>query len=217
MSSTLINVEVRNETGKQAAKRLRRQGRVPGVYYGAGIDPVALSIDAKELRAALAHKSSIMDMRLGSTEPVKCIIREVQWHPVHGTPLHVDFMGVKLTEKITMEVPIRLTGTAAGVKDGGTLQQLLRTLEIKCLPLDIPDAIEVDVSHLNIHDAIFVRDLPTDKFEILNEPEQIVVSVLAPRLEETPAPAAAPEATEPEVIGHGKKAEEEEGEESQKK
>ncbi len=215
MSSTLINVEVRNDIGKQAAKRLRRQGRVPGVYYSGGVDPVALSVDARELRAALAHKSSIMDVRLGSAEPVKCIIREVQWHPVYGTPVHVDFMGVKLTEKITMEVPIRLTGTAAGVKDGGTLQQLLRSLEIKCLPLDIPDAVDIDVSNLNIHDAIYVRDLPAEKFEILNEPEQMVVSVLAPRLEETPAPAAAPETAEPEVIGHGKKAEEE-GEESQK-
>ncbi len=216
MSSTLINVEVRKDIGKQAAKRLRREGRVPGVYYSGGVDPVALSVDARELRAALAHKSSIMDVRLGPGEPVKCIIREVQWHPVYGTPVHVDFMGVKLTEKITMEVPIRLTGTAAGVKDGGTLQQLLRSLEIKCLPLDIPDAVDIDVSNLNIHDAIFVRDLPAEKFEILNEPEQMVVSVLAPRLEETPAPAAAPETAEPEVIGHGKKAEEEEGEESQK-
>ncbi|MCG3158944.1 MAG: 50S ribosomal protein L25 [bacterium] len=216
MSSTLINVEVRNDIGKQAAKRLRREGRVPGVYYSGGVDPVALSVDAKELRAALAHKSSIMDVRLGSAEPVKCIIREVQWHPVYGTPVHVDFMGVKLTEKITMEVPIRLTGTAAGVKDGGTLQQLLRSLEIKCLPLDIPDAVDIDVSNLNIHDAIYVRDLPAEKFEILNEPEQMVISVLAPRLEETPVPAAAPETAEPEVIGHGKKAEEEEGEESQK-
>ncbi len=216
MSSTLINVEVRNDIGKQASKRLRREGRVPGVYYSGGVDPVALSVDAKELRAALAHKSSIMDVRLGSAEPVKCIIREVQWHPVYGTPVHVDFMGVKLTEKITMEVPIRLTGTAAGVKDGGTLQQLLRSLEIKCLPLDIPDAVDIDVSNLNIHDAIYVRDLPAEKFEILNEPEQMVISVLAPRLEETPVPAAAPETAEPEVIGHGKKAEEEEGEESQK-
>lgn len=215
MRSTLINVEVRNDIGKQSAKRLRRAGRVPGVYYSGGVDPLALSVDAKELRAALAHKSSIMDVRLGSAEPVKCIIREVQWHPVFGTPVHVDFMGVKLTEKITMEVPIRLTGAAAGVKDGGTLQQLLRTLEIKCLPLDIPDAVDVDVSNLNIHDAIYVRDLPAEKFEILNEPEQMVVSVLAPRLEETPAAAAAPETAEPEVIGHGKKAEEE-GEESQK-
>lgn len=215
MSSTLINVEVRNDIGKQASKRLRREGRVPGVYYSGGVDPVALSVDAKELRAALAHKSSIMDVRLGAAEPVKCIIREVQWHPVYGTPVHVDFMGVKLTEKITMEVPIRLTGTAAGVKDGGTLQQLLRSLEIKCLPLDIPEAVDIDVSNLNIHDAIYVRDLPAEKFEILNEPEQMVISVLAPRLEETPVPAAAPETAEPEVIGHGKKAEEK-GEETQK-
>lgn len=216
MSSTLINVEVRKDIGKQAAKRLRREGRVPGVYYSGGVDPVALSVDARELRAALAHKSGIMDVRLGSAEPVKCIIREVQWHPVYGTPVHVDFMGVKLTEKITVEVPIRLTGTAAGVKDGGTLQQLLRSLEIKCLPLDIPEAVDIDVSNLNIHDAIYVRDLPADKYEILNEPEQLVISVLAPRLEETPVPAAAPEAAEPEVIGHGKKAEEEDGEESHK-
>jgi large subunit ribosomal protein L25 len=140
----------------------------------------------------------------------------VQWHPVYGMPVHVDLMGVRLTEKITVEVPIHLLGTAAGVKEGGTMQQVLRTLEIKCLPLDIPEAINVDISHLNIHDAVYVRDLQTEKIEILTDREQIVVSVLAPRLEEVAAPAPVAEEAEPEVIERGKKPEEEK-EEPEKK
>lgn len=211
-----LNVEVRNETGKQIAKRIRRDGKVPGIYYIHGENPISFSVDAKELRTALTHKSSILDVNLGQAEPAKCIIREVQWHPVSGVPLHVDLMGVRLTEEVTIEVPILLVGSAAGAKDGGTLQQILRTLEIKCLPLDIPETINVDVSNLNIHDAIYVRDLKYEKIEILNDLEQIVVSVLAPRLEEAAAPAPAAETAEPEVIERGKKPEEEKEEAAKK-
>ncbi|MCL4707253.1 50S ribosomal protein L25 [bacterium] len=211
-----LNVEVRNETGKQIAKRIRRDGKVPGIYYIHGENPISFSVDAKELRTALTHKSSILDVNLGQAEPAKCIIREVQWHPVSGVPLHVDLMGVRLTEEVTVEVPILLVGSAAGAKDGGTLQQILRTLEIKCLPLDIPETINVDVSNLNIHDAIYVRDLKYEKIEILNDLEQIVVSVLAPRLEEAAAPAPAAETAEPEVIERGKKPEEEKEEAAKK-
>ncbi|KAA0231577.1 50S ribosomal protein L25 [candidate division KSB1 bacterium] len=211
-----LNVEVRNETGKQIAKRIRRDGKVPGIYYIHGENPISFSVDAKELRTALTHKSSILDVNLGQAEPAKCIIREVQWHPVSGVPLHVDLMGVRLTEEVTVEVPIVLVGSAAGAKDGGTLQQILRTLEIKCLPLDIPETINVDVSNLNIHDAIYVRDLKYEKIEILNDLEQIVVSVLAPRLEEAAAPAPAAETAEPEVIERGKKPEEEKEEAAKK-
>lgn len=211
-----LNVEVRNETGKQIAKRIRRDGKVPGIYYIHGENPISFSVDAKELRTALTHKSSILDVKLGQAEPAKCIIREVQWHPVSGVPLHVDLMGVRLTEEVTVEVPILLVGSAAGARDGGTLQQILRTLEIKCLPLDIPETINVDVSNLNIHDAIYVRDLKYEKIEILNDLEQIVVSVLAPRLEEAAAPAPAAETAEPEVIERGKKAEEEKEEAAKK-
>lgn len=211
-----LNVEVRNETGKQIAKRIRRDGKVPGIYYIHGENPISFSVDAKELRTALTHKSSILDVNLGQAEPAKCIIREVQWHPVSGVPLHVDLMGVRLTEEVTVEVPILLVGSAAGARDGGTLQQILRTLEIKCLPLDIPETINVDVSNLNIHDAIYVRDLKYEKIEILNDLEQIVVSVLAPRLEEAAAPAPAAETAEPEVIERGKKPEEEKEEAAKK-
>lgn len=211
-----LNVEVRNETGKQIAKRIRRDGKVPGIYYIHGENPISFSVDVKELRTALTHKSSILDVNLGQAEPAKCIIREVQWHPVSGVPLHVDLMGVRLTEEVTVEVPILLVGSAAGARDGGTLQQILRTLEIKCLPLDIPETINVDVSNLNIHDAIYVRDLKYEKIEILNDLEQIVVSVLAPRLEEAAAPAPAAETAEPEVIERGKKPEEEKEEAAKK-
>ena len=211
MSQTVLQVQVRTDTGKQVAKRLRRNGMIPGVYYIRGEQAVPLAVDVKHLRSTLARKSSIIDVGFNNGESSKCIVREVQWDPLKSTPLHIDLMGVKLTEKVTVEVSIQIVGSAVGVKNGGILQQLLRELEIECLPLDIPEKITVDVSALDIHDAIHVADLKLDKIEILVDPDQVIVSVLPPRLEETPAAAPGEEAKEPELIGRAKEEEGEEG------
>ena len=212
--NNVLQAQPRPESGKQAAKRLRRSGMVPGIYYTHGQQAVPFSVNAKELRNTIRSKSSILDLSLDNAEAAKCVIREVQWDPVKGDPLHVDLLGVTLTEKVAVEVPIQIVGTAAGAKEGGVLQQLLRELEIECLPLDIPEAVKVDVSELKIHDSVHVSDLKLEKIEILNDPNQVILSVLAPRLEEEPAAEAAAEEAEPEVIGHGKKEEAEAEEES---
>lgn len=215
MNQTSLQVQVRQSLGKQAAKRLRRQGLIPGIYYIHGQASVAFAVEAKHLRSTLTRKSSILDVSFGNGDTAKCIVREVQWDPVKGSPLHLDLLGVKLTERIKVAVPIRFTGNAAGVKLGGVLQPLLRELDIECLPLDIPDEVSVDVSALEINQSIHVGDLKLEKVEVLNNPEQVIVAVLPPRLEEVAAPSPTEEAKEPEVIGHGKK--EEEGEEESAK
>ena len=220
MNQSSIEVLQRADTGKQVAKRLRRDGRVPGIYYYHGQKPVPFSVNTKELRALLAHKSGLIDVNFQGGETSKCVVREVQWDPLSGAPVHIDFLGINLTEKVKVEVPVRLIGTAVGVKTGGgVLQQLLRELEIECLPLDIPEAITIDVSPLEIHHSFHVSDLKLDRIEILTDSEQVIVSILSPRLEETPAAAAGEESKEPEVITQKKKDEaaEEGGKEGGKK
>ncbi|MGH7495053.1 MAG: 50S ribosomal protein L25 [bacterium] len=208
MNQTSLQVQVRQDIGKQSAKRLRRQGMIPGVYYIHGQASVNFSVDAKYLRNTLMHKSSVIDVHFSNGDTAKCVVREVQWDPVESSPLHLDLMGVRLTEKIKVAVPVRVTGNAAGVKAGGVLQQLLRELEIECLPLDIPEAVTIDVSALEINQSVHVGDLTLEKIEILNQPEQVIVAVLPPRLEEAPAPGPVEEVKEPELIGHVKKEEE---------
>lgn len=215
MNKSVIEVQPRGNTGKQIAKRLRREGMVPGIYYYHGQKSVPFSVNAKELRNLLAHKSSLIDVNFKGGETSKCVVREVQWDPLSGAPVHIDFLGINIAEKVKVEVPIRLSGVAVGVKTGGgVMQQLMRELEIECLPLDIPEAITIDVSPLEIHHSFHVGDLKLDKIEILTDAEQVIVSVLSPRLEETTAAAAGEESKEPEVISQKKK--DEEGEEGGK-
>ena len=209
MNQSFIEVLPRMDTGKQVAKRLRRNGMVPGIYYFHGQKPLPFSVDTKALRNLLAHKSSLIDVKFKDGETSKCVVREVQWDPLSSAPIHIDFMGINIAEKVKVEVPIRIVGTAVGVKTGGgVLQQLLRELEIECLPLDIPEAVSVDVSQLEIHQALHVGDLKLEKIEILTDAEQVIVSVLPPRLEETVAAAPGEESKEPEVITQKKKDEE---------
>lgn len=209
MNQSSIEVQPRSDTGKQIAKRLRRSGMVPGIYYFHGQRPVPFSVNTKELRNMLAHKSSLIDVNFNGGDTAKCVVRAVQWDPLTSAPIHIDFMGINLAEKVKVEVPIRLIGTATGVKlGGGVLQQLLRELEIECLPLDIPEAVTVDVSPLEIHHSFHVGDLKLENIEILTDAEQVIVSVLSPRLEETPAVVPGADSKEPEVITQKKKDEE---------
>lgn len=207
MSQAMLEITVRRHVGKKIARHLRRAGDIPGIYYIRGEAAVPVSVNEKALRTVVLSKANLVDLNFNDGRKAKSVIREIQWDPMTSRPLHVDLMGIKLTEKITIEVPIRLIGSAAGVKEGGTLQVMLRELEIECLPLDIPDEITIDVSGMNIHDAVHVSDIKLEKVKILNDPEQVITSVLPPRIEETPVVEPTEEVAEPEVIGHGKKEE----------
>ncbi len=211
MAEALLNLSIRKEIGKKGARQMRRTGAIPGIFYIHGQDSVPISVNEKNLRTVIVSKANLVNLKFDNGRIEKCVIREVQWDPLTSSPLHVDLMGIKLTEKIKVKVSVRLAGSPVGVKEGGTLQTMLRELEIECLPLDIPEAISIDVSGLKIQDSVHVGDVQLDKVRILNDPEQVIVSVLPPKLEEAPA-AVAPteEKAEPEVIG--RKKEEAEGE-----
>jgi len=219
MSEIVLTVEKREATGKQVSKRLRRQGRIPGVYYIHGEEAVPFSVDEKQVHQLLRTDASIVDLQFESGKKVKCILRDVQWHPLQDRPVHVDLMGVKMTEEIEVDVPIHLVGEPVGVKrDGGVLQQNVREITVQCLPGDIPEHLEVDISHLEVGGALHIADLELEKVKILNDPTQSIAVVVPPRVEVAPAGPEEEEGVEPEVVGEEKKeegeaaAEEESGE-----
>jgi large subunit ribosomal protein L25 len=199
---------------KNAARRVRMKGRIPAVVYGAKEPAVAIEVDPKQIQKILhsdAGHNSIFDLEItGSTAKTKAMIVDWQYEPIKGTLIHIDLKRIALDKVITVEVPIQLVGTAVGVKtQGGILDQVLRELEIECLPGDIPSHIDVDVTNLSMGDVLRVSDLPhSDKLKFLTDEGTTVAHVVAIKEEAAPAAeevAAAPAApAEPEVVKKGK-------------
>jgi large subunit ribosomal protein L25 len=202
-----LKAQKRTVIGRNAIKNIKKEGLVPGVVYGSQAQPMALQVDGRELKNVLAHASSehvlveleIMD---GSQSTSRlALIQEVQHHPLKRDLLHVDFHAVSATEKITSEVPIEALGEALGVRTfGGLLEYSLRSLDVECLPQDLPDIIRIDVTNLNIGESFHVRDIPLPSgVEALTDADLTVVSVVASRVGEEVTPTVeAP--TTPEVI-----------------
>lgn len=214
-----LNAEPRAGTGKGSARRLRASGRIPAVIYGHGEKTRSLSVDGHELDrlfAGIAVESTIINLKVqGQRAPVNALVREVQRHPFRPEVLHVDFYQVHAGEEVSVEIPVRVTGTPIGVREGGVLQQVLHELSISCLPAAIPEAIEIDVSELQVNESLHVSDLPLQEgVTIQADPEQTVCSVVAPTVAVVEEEEAVPEEeaeAEPEVIGREP---EEEGEKS---
>lgn len=212
MSANLLELTVREKHGTRQAKKVRRAGDVPGIFYFHGKESIPFTVNGKALQSTLGKETTLLDVHFNTGDNRKCIVRGIQYHPISHAIIHIDFMGIKLDEKITVSVPIHLTGTASGVKnDGGILQQVLREIEIECLPGDIPESIDLDVTALNIGDSLTVSDLTTGKFVILGEADRTIVTITAPRAAEEPVAVEVPEGeAEPELVG--RKAEEEQTE-----
>ncbi|HEY7682828.1 MAG TPA: 50S ribosomal protein L25 [Gemmatimonadales bacterium] len=215
----LLEVERRTGTGKGAARSLRRSGKVPAVIYGHNRAPQALAVDhaaLTRLLSGISAGSTILDVAVDGGAPVKALIREIQRNPLRNTDvLHLDLYEVRADERISLEVPVHLIGTADGVRNfGGVLDQVMHRLQIRVFPADIPASVDIDVTNLAIGKSIFVRDVQLAKAEVLNDPSLPVCSVVAPRTEEAPAAVVAPEApAEPELI---RKPKPEEGEAEEK-
>jgi len=213
-----LTAQLREERGKGAARQLRMIGRIPATMYGHGDETRTLSIDAKEferLTATINTESTIVDVSIDGGKKIPVLIREVQKHAFRPDVLHVDFFQVHAGEKIKLTIPVRVIGTAAGVRNsGGVLQHSLHELEIECLPRDIPDAVEVDVTELEIGDTIHVRDLDIPKVKVFNDPDLSVCSVTTPTVAkvETEEELEDGEAPEPEVVGRAPAEGESEGE-----
>ena len=220
----VVEAQAREANGKNVARRERKAGRVPAVVYGAKKQPLAGSVDPKQisrvLRSASGH-NTIFDLQFDGAKE-KAMIVDWQYEPIKGALLHIDLKRIAMDQRLQVQVPIVLRGEAAGVKQqGGIMEQLLREVEVECLPSDIPANIEADVSHLVFGQVLRVKDLPNaeGKLEFVTDGEQPVAHVTAVKEVETPTPEATAEAAaavpaEPEVIKKGKQ-ETEEGAEAE--
>lgn len=204
-----LNAKPRGNTGKGAARALRREGRIPAVLYGAGIDSQPLSVSIQELERMFNSPEFTRGLiNLATGEAGKSqrtvMIKEFQRDPVKEHYLHIDFYEVKMDQKIATMVPVTTTGISQGVEDGGILQIIRRELEVYCLPANIPEQIEIDISELDVGDSVHVSEIPLSSgVEIPYEADFTILTVVSPKME-------APEEEEAE---EGEEGEREEGEE----
>jgi len=187
-----LKANIRTVKGNGAAKAMRREGRIPAVLYGRGTDPILLSVRTHDLEAVFkkaAGGQAILNLMIHNGETAKktAMIKELQAHPVSRNFLHVDFYEVDMKRKIRVKVPVVPVGKSKGVEDGGTLQLVRRELEVLCLPLEIPEAFEVDITELGIGDAIHVNEIRVDENIEIPEAEEVnftVLTVVSPKAEE---------------------------------
>ena len=202
MERPVLTAERREEVGKGAARKLRAKGLIPAIFYGSRSKSISLVVDPNELAKALQTEAGDnvvidLDIRKGDQSDRKVVmVKDLQIDPLQRTALHTDFYEVTMDEMVTVEVPIHLVGKAEGTKVGGILEQIRRTIQIQCLPGDIPKAIDVDVSPLKIGDSIHVQGLEVEKARIIFETNFTIATVVPPVVEEKVVEAAAPEAAE---------------------
>jgi large subunit ribosomal protein L25 len=230
----VLQATARETIGKNEARRTRRSGQVPAVLYG-GTDAIGarqatpIAVDPKALLKILHSESganTLISLKLEGGGDARVLVKEYQLDPITHQLLHADFYRVAMDRLLQVTIPVVLKGDAKGVKQqGGILEFVRREIEIECLPSDIPENVEIDVTELVLHQGIRLRDVATNpKWKPVTEPDTMLVHVIAPKAEEAPAAAetaataAAPAATaEPEVIKKGKKEEEEAGDKDKKK
>ncbi len=213
MTESILNLTSRTESGKKYAKKIRREGKVPGTFYFHGQKSISFTVGKKELNVLRSHDSGLLNVKFDGKDDRKCVIREIQYDPVSHSPIHIDLMGIKEGEKIHIDVPLHFTGTPIGVKnEGGVLHYIHRELEIECLPSHLPEFIEIDTSSLGVGDSITIADIEQENVRFINEPDTVVANVSIPKIStiEEEEKEGEEEITEPEVIG---KEEQEETEE----
>lgn len=222
MQPQKLGSEYRELFGKGSARKLRAEGRIPAVIYGSQEESIPIWIGERELRRILATKweTAIVDLSIKGKVEKECnaIIKDVQQHPATGRVLHVDFQYIHKGQKIRLDIPISVVGDPRGVKEmGGILEHGAREVAVRCMPSDIPDSIELDVSELGIHEAIHIRDVVEryPNVEFLDEPDVTLAIVLPPKVEVEPTLEEAEEAEEPEVIAKGKETSESEDKEKE--
>lgn len=198
MEEIRIKAEVRSGRGKGPARQMRREGGIPAILYGRDVEPVALSISAKDWRLLEMHMRSnaVIKMELtesGKTQERPVMIKKVQKRPVDYSIVHIDFLQVSMERVVQVEVPIHLVGNPVGVVNGGVVDQHLRTVMVESLPGQIPERIDVDISGLDIGDAIHIKEISIPGVKLLDAPDVAVVGVTPPEAEEAVAAPAAEE------------------------
>jgi large subunit ribosomal protein L25 len=201
-----IQVEAREVGSKRQARRIRRDGKIPGVLYGPKTPPVPLEVNKKEFsnRVAGLEGSHLVRLKSGSMALADkvALVKEMQYHPITGEVIHTDLYEVDLTARIQVRVPLHFVGKAAGVVRGGILQPIVREIEVECLPLDIPEFFNVEVSALDIGDSIHIEELPIPEgVTVVSESNLALVSVVPPTAAPAEAPAVTPEVQEEQKEG----------------
>lgn len=194
MEQINLSAQPRAERGKGPAGRLRVAGRVPGILYGPGVEgAIALALDGKELDKTLhthAGGNVLVNLEIAGDKNRTVMFKEVTRHPLKGTVVHVDLLEVNLNETVEIEVPVHLTGKAVGLAYGGIVQHETRTLTIECLPSQIPDTIEVDISAFNVGQSVHVKDIPLAQgLKAVDDGDLTVVSIVSPTAEVAPKTA----------------------------
>jgi large subunit ribosomal protein L25 len=196
MKEVVLTAQKREGSGKELAKKIRQGGGIPGIIYGPEVKPFSVSLKTTDLSGLIRQEgrsNMLIDLNLGEEKsPRKVIIRELQRDPVTGKYVHVDLYQVSMKKKLHIMAHVFLTGLAAGVKNsGGILEHVTRDIEIACLPGDIPDRIEIDVTALEIGNSVHVRDLKIEKVDILTDIDQTIATVVPPTIIKAEATAAA--------------------------
>jgi large subunit ribosomal protein L25 len=184
--STTLAVALREPTNSRAVRRLRREGNVPGVVYGGGEDPISFSIEARELRLALAQGGAVLDLEIDGKGGTPVVLKDLVRHPVSGSTMHVDLLRVRLDQAIQSTVVLELVGAedAPGVKEGGVLEQITREITVEALPGDIPDTLAHDVSNLEVAATLTLSAISAPRgVTLIDDPETVIATITAPRLQ----------------------------------
>ncbi|MFC2170764.1 50S ribosomal protein L25 [Calditrichota bacterium] len=182
-----INANLRENSGKGVAKRLRNEGRIPAIYYKSGEEAVSLDFNLRDIESLIQNRPRLFTVNWGKGDENEreCMIRSIQRHPVSRKIIHLDLMGITRGVKIETVIPVVLTGIPVGVRDGGVLQHIMNEVEIRCFPKDIPEEIVVDVSNLGLQEAIHLEEISVENVEWLTSAESTVAVVQPPRLAAT--------------------------------
>ena len=209
MKEISLTADLRTESGKGSARRTRRDGKIPGIIYGPEVDPLSIAVDEKVFRNAmkLSTTSSIFNLDVDGKEN-KVVVRDLQRDPITSKVIHIDFHAISMNKPINISIPVKFIGIPRGVKtDGGIMTVPMRELEISCLPVNIPDALEIDVSELGIGDSIHVSDLSIENVEIVAEARRTIVVISSPTVIKAETTAAEGEEGEEGVAAEGEVAE----------
>ncbi|MCX8109803.1 MAG: 50S ribosomal protein L25 [Syntrophorhabdaceae bacterium] len=189
MEEMFIKADIRKGSGKSITRKLRNQGNIPAIIYGRDIETQMLSVSVREWKRLSKYlkRNTILRMQIkknGDTKEMPVMVKEIQHHPYKDNILHIDFLHVSMERKIEVEVPVHLVGQAKGLINNGIVEQHLRTIVVECMPGQIPDRIDVDVTDLDIGDSIHISDISYPGLRFLENPEIAIVTVIPPESEE---------------------------------
>lgn len=211
MEKVVLEANIRDQFSKGSNNRLRKEGRVPGVFYSKNDEPIAIDVVEKSINPLVfTSQTNLISLKTNNGKEFDCLIKDIQFDPVTDRVIHIDLFGLTTNETIEIEVPLQFLGSPIGVKDGGIMQAVLHKLLVECMPGDMPPHLEVEVGDLKLGDSIHVSDLKFENITILSSPESVVVSITHPKVEKVAVEEEEIVAAEPEIIGKGKEKEESE-------